>query len=83
MAEFNYQNRRDFLRFVFGSACLSAGFPMLSQIDFEKKGITKITILYTNDVHSRIESFPINDPKYPGLGGFAPRAKLISQIRSE
>ena len=83
MAEFNYQNRRDFLRFVFGSACLSAGFPMLSQIDYEKKGITKITILYTNDVHSRIESFPINDPKYPGLGGFAPRAKLISQIRSE
>jgi len=83
MAEFNYQNRRDFLKFVFGTACFSAGLPMLSQNELVKKGITKITILYTNDVHSRIEAFPLNDPKYPGLGGFSARAKLISQIRSE
>ena len=44
---------------------------------------TKITILHTNDVHSHIEPFPDNDPKYPGLGGAARRASLIQQIRNE
>jgi len=83
MAEFNYQNRRDFLKLVFGTAIINSGFALHAQNDFIKKGITKITILYTNDVHSRIEAFPSNDPKFAGLGGFAERAKLINQIRSE
>lgn len=42
-----------------------------------------ISILHTNDMHSRIDPFPINDPKYPGLGGFARLASTINQIRSE
>ncbi len=49
----------------------------------KKKDFTKIVILHTNDVHSRIEPFPDNDPKYPGLGGAARRASLIQQIRNE
>lgn len=49
----------------------------------KKKKYTKITILHTNDVHSHIEPFPDNDPKYPGLGGAARRASMIQQIRSE
>lgn len=44
---------------------------------------TKITILHTNDVHSHIEPFPSNHAKFPGQGGFARRAALIKQIRSE
>ncbi|MFB0925843.1 MAG: metallophosphatase, partial [Vicingaceae bacterium] len=44
---------------------------------------TKIVILHTNDVHSHIEPFPDNDPKYTGLGGAARRASLIQQIRNE
>lgn len=83
MAEFNYQNRRDFIKFFFGTVCFTSGFPILSQNEYSKKGINKITILYTNDVHSRIEAFPLNDPKYSGLGGFEARAKLINQIRAE
>ncbi|MCF8298304.1 MAG: metallophosphatase [Saprospiraceae bacterium] len=43
----------------------------------------KLTILFTNDTHSRIEPFPDNDPFYPGLGGFAKRTALIKKIRSE
>ncbi|HNZ42563.1 MAG TPA: metallophosphatase [Bacteroidales bacterium] len=43
----------------------------------------KITILFTNDTHSRIESYPANDSKNPGLGGYARRAALIKKIRSE
>jgi len=42
-----------------------------------------ITILHTNDVHSHVEPFPINDPKYPNLGGAARRMQLIQNIRKE
>jgi len=49
----------------------------------KKKRYTKIVILHTNDVHSHIEPFPDNDPKYTGLGGAARRASLIQQIRNE
>lgn len=41
----------------------------------------KVTILHTNDQHSRIEPFDINDAKYPNQGGFARRAFLVEQIR--
>ncbi len=44
--------------------------------------LRKLTILHTNDVHSRIDPFPENDPKYPGQGGFARRAAIINHIRS-
>jgi len=47
-----------------------------------KKSHTKVTILHTNDVHSHIEPFPSNDPKYPNMGGAAKRAALIDQIRT-
>ncbi len=43
----------------------------------------KITILYTNDTHSRIEPFTSTDKKFANLGGYARRAALIKQIRSE
>ncbi len=84
MGEFQQQSRRDFLRYMFGTAALySGGFNLLGQETLFKKGITKLTILYTNDMHSRIEPFPDNDPKYPNQGGFARRATLIKKIRSE
>jgi 5'-nucleotidase len=83
MAGLKFQNRRDFLKFVFGTAFIASGTSLNANNEFVKKDITKITILYTNDVHSRIEAFPLNDPKYPGLGGFASRSQLIKQIRTE
>jgi 5'-nucleotidase len=43
----------------------------------------KLTILHTNDVHSRLEPFPMDGGRNQGLGGVAPRAALIAQIRSE
>jgi 5'-nucleotidase len=42
----------------------------------------KLTILHTNDTHSRIDPFPTGS-KYAGLGGMAKRAHLIEQIRKE
>jgi 5'-nucleotidase len=49
----------------------------------EKHGLKKLVILHTNDVHSHIDPFPDNDPKFPGRGGCARRAALIRRIRSE
>lgn len=49
---------------------------------FEKEA-DKITILHTNDVHSRLEPFPMDGSRNAGLGGVAARAALIQQIRNE
>ena len=46
------------------------------------KDIQKLTILHTNDTHSRIDPFP-SDSKFPGLGGVSARAKIVSRIREE
>jgi len=45
--------------------------------------VLKLTILHTNDVHSRIEPFPMDGSKYQGLGGTARRAALIGKIRAD
>lgn len=42
-----------------------------------------LTILHTNDVHSRVDPFPMDGSRRQGLGGAAKRASLIDQIRSE
>ena len=42
-----------------------------------------ITILHTNDVHSHIEPFSKDDPKFANQGGVARRLTLINQVRSE
>ncbi|MBL4752978.1 MAG: metallophosphatase, partial [Flavobacteriales bacterium] len=48
---------------------------------FAKKEIIKLTILHSNDIHSHIDTYPDNDPKYPGLGGAARKAAAINKIR--
>ncbi|MFT5158320.1 MAG: 5'-nucleotidase [Bacteroidia bacterium] len=44
---------------------------------------SSLSILYTNDWHSRIEPFPMDGGKYQGLGGASKRAALIAKIRTE
>lgn len=76
-------DRRLFLK---NSIFSGIGLMGLNAIPFDamaKKEAIKITILHTNDVHSHIDPFPDNDPKYPGLGGAARRAALVKKIRSE
>ena len=76
------QNRRNFLKTSIGSAALlSAGH--LPFEAFSKDNSLKITILHTNDVHSRIEAFPMDGSRNQGLGGIAARAELIKKIRAE
>ncbi len=43
----------------------------------------KLTILHTNDQHSRIDPFPDDGRAYGGMGGMARRASLISEIRKQ
>lgn len=43
----------------------------------------KLTILHTNDQHSRIEPFDSSYSRNPNQGGFARRAALIQKIRGE
>jgi 5'-nucleotidase len=75
-------NRRTFLKSVAGGAALF-GLSWNPLEALAKHEIEKITILHTNDVHSHIDPFPLNDPKWPGLGGVARRAALIRKIRAE
>lgn len=43
----------------------------------------RITILHTNDTHSRMDPFPMDGGPNQGLGGVARRATLIQRIRSQ
>ncbi len=76
-------NRRDFLQ-TFGTGMLLAGagaFPL--QALAAEPEIFRLTILHTNDVHSRIEPFPMDGSRFQGTGGAARRAALIRQVRAE
>jgi 5'-nucleotidase len=78
-----FQNRRNFLKYFIGGTIALSGFDVFANDLARKEKIKKLTILYTNDQHSRIEPFPDNDPKYAGQGGFAKRATLIKEIRKQ
>ncbi len=82
MEEFTSQTRRKFLRNGLGLVALSA-LPDWAKALNAENGLKSLTVLHTNDWHSRIDPFPDNDPKYAGQGGAARRAALIDQIRKE
>jgi 5'-nucleotidase len=58
------------------------GIASLSSFDF-KKNYKKITILHTNDTHSRIDPFPDNHKRYANKAGVARRASIIERVRAE
>lgn len=76
-------NRRDF---IYKSALTTGAFALSgSAFDaFGKSNETiSLTILHTNDVHSRIDPFPANAGRNAGLAGVARRSTLINQIRQQ
>jgi 5'-nucleotidase len=83
MSKYNNQSRRKFLR----QTALGAGLATISQFPIEafaeENSAKKLTILHTNDVHSRLDPFPMDGSKYQGMGGVVAREKLIRNIRSE
>ncbi len=77
------QNRRKFIaQSVLAAGSLLASRSVLGGLQ-DNNDLKKLTILHTNDVHSRLESFPMDGGKNQGLGGVAVRAELIKKIRSE
>src|ERR1043166_6019171 len=83
MENIRLQNRRDFLRYSITTAAVLSGMGSEAYAGILGGDTEKLTILYTNDQHSRIEPFPVNDVKYSGEGGFAKRASIIERIRKE
>lgn len=77
-------NRRHFIQ-TFGTGALltGVGAAPLRAFAATEPNITKLTILHTNDVHSRIEPFPMDGSRLQGLGGVARRAAMIEKIRRE
>jgi len=74
-------NRRQFIEnSLITGVGLSSG--LIGKRDLIKT-LPKLCILHTNDVHSRIEPFPMDGGRNQGLGGAARRAALINKIRSE
>lgn len=75
-------DRRDFIKTagITGIALASGLIPFASSA---KNKLRKISILHTNDLHSRIEAFPDNHPKFAGRGGFQRINSLVSKIRSQ
>lgn len=77
-------DRRTFLR---NAGLTAAGNALLLKSNasyiYKEEGLRTLTILYTNDTHSRIDPFPADHPKFPGMGGYAPRATLIGKIKEE
>lgn len=75
-------NRKQFIR----NAALSAGAMLAGPSVMEAAEAlspVRLTILHTNDTHSRLEPFPMDGGRNQGLGGIAGRTSLINQIRKE
>ena len=69
-------NRR---RFIKNTSLGAVGLTFLSKKIFAEEEIKKITILHTNDMHSRIE--PFKSGSYKDFGGMAQRSAIIKEIR--
>lgn len=78
-------SRRTFIKQVgAGSAWLGlSGMGSLLSAGAEVASPYKLTVLHTNDTHSRIEPFPQDSGDFAGLGGAARRARLVEQIRQQ
>ncbi len=72
-------NRRRFI----SQSVFTAGSLAVQGSVFSQEKLTRLTILHTNDVHSRLGPFPMDGSANAGKGGVAARAKLIQQIRQK
>lgn len=81
MEELFQINRRNFLKKggLAASGLVLGSLPAFARRD----SVVQLTILHTNDVHSRIDPFPMDGSRNQGLGGVARRAALVKKIRSE
>lgn len=76
-------DRRDFLRKAlgFGGALALGTWSRESFAETAQESV-RVTILHTNDTHSRLDPFPTGD-RNAGRGGVISRGRLLSQIRAQ
>ncbi|MEN9339577.1 MAG: hypothetical protein RIQ62_889, partial [Bacteroidota bacterium] len=76
-------SRREFIR----KAAMGAGLMALSEFPWEGLSANALTqalcIVHTNDVHSRLDPFPMDGSKYQGMGGVLAREKMIRNLREK
>lgn len=73
-------DRRRFLKNSAAATALVGISPALQSMGAAGK---KLTILHTNDIHSYIDPFASDHPRYAGKGGAARRAALVKKIRAQ
>ena len=73
-------NRR---KFIVDTSLTAGALLMGSSTNAKTSEGNRLTILHTNDVHSRLDPFPMDGSRNAGQGGVAARAALIQKIRSE
>lgn len=77
-------NRKEFLQTsLLGASALAFSGKISAASALLPPKEYRLTILHTNDQHSRIEPFEPNTGRNAGQGGFARRATLVNQIRKE
>ncbi len=73
--------RREFAyKFTMGGLALTMG---RFSDSYMADDVVRLTILHTNDVHSRIDPFPMDGGRNEGRGGAARRAAMIKKIRAK
>ncbi|KAF0236592.1 MAG: metallophosphatase [Sediminibacterium sp.] len=72
-------NRRKFIQ----QTALSGAAVLTASIASAVPAQYPLTILHTNDVHSRLDPFPMDGSRNQGLGGVAARSAIINEIRAE
>ena len=73
-------------KFLGDGLYLSGGVMLVPQFLSNSKvnsGAKKLTVLHTNDTHSHIDPFSLEDSKYPGRGGVSRRFNLVNEIRQQ
>jgi len=76
-------SRRNFIQLMCKGAGAIVSGVLISHTSQARTEYESLTILHTNDMHSRIDPFPENSGKLSGLGGIAARAMHIAHIRRE
>lgn len=72
-------NRRKFIQ----DAALTTGAFLTASVAGAIPVQHPLTILHTNDVHSRLDPFPMDGGRNQGMGGVAARSSIIQAVRAE
>jgi 5'-nucleotidase len=75
-------NRRKFIK-KSTSGLLLGGLSSFPWASLDHEDVDKLTILYTNDTHSRLDPFPEDGSRLGGFGGVSRRMTAIERIREE